>query len=212
MPTSAAKLSYSAPMLKRQLSPFSYNKNLSFLCLAGERRQASGSQRAGRAGRVRAGKCWRLYPEAFHQSYMPTHTLAEMLRTPLEELVLQVGETNSGSGGGVMLSAQEHVKILRCVSLLCPWWSFLSWARMTARTPVVVTANLTPVERRAILCCPIRPPPFFFMIPGAITTNNKKWSTSSSVVCGGVLPRVAPPPFSFERPCHVTPFPRRRCP
>ncbi|CAM9576881.1 unnamed protein product [Ectocarpus sp. 4 AP-2014] len=52
--------------------------------------KASGSQRAGRAGRVRAGKCWRLYPEAFHQSYMPTHTLAEMLRTPLEELVLQV--------------------------------------------------------------------------------------------------------------------------
>ncbi|CAB1110716.1 unnamed protein product [Ectocarpus sp. CCAP 1310/34] len=52
--------------------------------------KASGSQRAGRAGRVRAGKCWRLYPEAFHRSYMPTHTLAEMLRTPLEELVLQV--------------------------------------------------------------------------------------------------------------------------
>ncbi|CAM9970617.1 unnamed protein product, partial [Ectocarpus fasciculatus] len=52
--------------------------------------KASGSQRAGRAGRVRAGKCWRLYPEAFHQNYMPTHTLAEMLRTPLEELVLQV--------------------------------------------------------------------------------------------------------------------------
>eukprot|EP00752_Nemacystus_decipiens_P002894 g2693.t1 len=52
--------------------------------------KASGSQRAGRAGRVRAGKCWRLYPEAFHQNFMPPHTLAEMLRTPLEELVLQV--------------------------------------------------------------------------------------------------------------------------
>lgn len=39
---------------------------------------------------MRAGKCWRLYPEAFHQNYMPPHTLAEMLRTPLEELVLQV--------------------------------------------------------------------------------------------------------------------------
>lgn len=39
---------------------------------------------------MRAGKCWRLYPEAFHQNFMPPHTLAEMLRTPLEELVLQV--------------------------------------------------------------------------------------------------------------------------
>ncbi|CAN0052374.1 unnamed protein product, partial [Choristocarpus tenellus] len=52
--------------------------------------QASASQRAGRAGRVRAGHCWRLYPEAFHATHMPEHTLAEMLRTPLEELVLQV--------------------------------------------------------------------------------------------------------------------------
>lgn len=52
--------------------------------------QASGSQRAGRAGRVRPGKCWRLYPQAFYDGYMPPHTLAEMLRTPLEELVLQV--------------------------------------------------------------------------------------------------------------------------
>ncbi|CAN0206344.1 unnamed protein product, partial [Hapterophycus canaliculatus] len=52
--------------------------------------KASGSQRAGRAGRVRPGKCWRLYPEVFHQNYMPPYTLAEMLRTPLEELVLQV--------------------------------------------------------------------------------------------------------------------------
>lgn len=39
---------------------------------------------------MRAGKCWRLYPETFHQNFMPPHTLAEMLRTPLEELVLQV--------------------------------------------------------------------------------------------------------------------------
>ncbi|CAM9374466.1 unnamed protein product, partial [Pylaiella littoralis] len=52
--------------------------------------KASGNQRAGRAGRVRAGKCWRLYPEGFHKGFMPSHTLAEMLRTPLEGLVLQV--------------------------------------------------------------------------------------------------------------------------
>ena len=66
--------------------------------------QASGSQRAGRAGRVRPGKCWRLYPQAFHDINMPTHTLAEMLRTPLEELVLQVspiacGEERRGGRG-----------------------------------------------------------------------------------------------------------------
>lgn len=58
--------------------------------------QASGSQRAGRAGRVRPGKCWRLYPQPFHEINMPTHTLAEMLRTPLEELVLQVNPIARG--------------------------------------------------------------------------------------------------------------------
>ncbi|CAN0345639.1 unnamed protein product, partial [Discosporangium mesarthrocarpum] len=52
--------------------------------------KASASQRAGRAGRVRPGQCWRMYPEQFHTAHMPEHTLAEMLRTPLEELVLQV--------------------------------------------------------------------------------------------------------------------------
>ena len=43
----------------------------------------------GRAGRVRAGRVWRLYPLNFH-AQLPEHTAPEMLRTPLDNLVLQI--------------------------------------------------------------------------------------------------------------------------
>ena len=52
--------------------------------------QASAKQRAGRAGRTTAGVCWRLYSEEFFGQSMPPHTSPEMLRTPLDELILQL--------------------------------------------------------------------------------------------------------------------------
>jgi hypothetical protein len=52
--------------------------------------KASAKQRAGRAGRTTAGVCWRLYSEEFSEEWMPPHTCPEILRTPLDELVLQV--------------------------------------------------------------------------------------------------------------------------
>jgi len=45
--------------------------------------KAAASQRAGRAGRVRAGDCFRLYSQEFFETQMPEYTLPEMLRTPL---------------------------------------------------------------------------------------------------------------------------------
>ena len=52
--------------------------------------QASAKQRAGRAGRTTAGVCWRLYSEEFFGQSMPLQTSPEMLRTPLDELILQL--------------------------------------------------------------------------------------------------------------------------
>lgn len=49
--------------------------------------QASAIQRAGRAGRVRAGRCVRLYTEADFRS-RPERTAPELLRADLSELVL----------------------------------------------------------------------------------------------------------------------------
>ena len=46
----------------------------------------------GRAGRVRAGHCWRLFSEAFFLSTrVDEHPQPEIQRVPLEEVVLQVG-------------------------------------------------------------------------------------------------------------------------
>lgn len=45
--------------------------------------KAAAAQRAGRAGRVRAGDCFRLYTQEFFETQMPEFTLPEMLRTPL---------------------------------------------------------------------------------------------------------------------------------
>ncbi|XP_048253674.1 probable ATP-dependent RNA helicase DHX35 [Haliotis rufescens] len=51
--------------------------------------QASANQRAGRAGRVRAGKAYRLYTETAYDG-LPESTVAEMQRSDLAPVVLQL--------------------------------------------------------------------------------------------------------------------------
>lgn len=51
--------------------------------------RASATQRAGRAGRTGPGRCFRLYTKDFEQDFMLERTTPEILRTPLDELVLQ---------------------------------------------------------------------------------------------------------------------------
>lgn len=54
--------------------------------------QAAARQRAGRAGRVRDGTCWRMYPESLfnNPSLVPAFPLPEIQRLPLEDVVLHV--------------------------------------------------------------------------------------------------------------------------
>ncbi len=52
--------------------------------------QASCKQRAGRAGRTGPGTCYKLYSEEFCETRLPRQTSPEIMRTPLEELILQV--------------------------------------------------------------------------------------------------------------------------
>ena len=53
--------------------------------------QASMKQRAGRAGRTSSGCCWRLCSEDFATTELLHHTVPEIVRTPLDELILQIG-------------------------------------------------------------------------------------------------------------------------
>ncbi|KAI7155023.1 ATP dependent RNA helicase [Hortaea werneckii] len=51
--------------------------------------KASATQRAGRAGRTKAGKCYRLYPEAVFQS-LPATTVPEIQRSNFAPAILQL--------------------------------------------------------------------------------------------------------------------------
>jgi HrpA-like RNA helicase len=52
--------------------------------------QASAHQRAGRAGRTRPGKCFRLYTEASFKKDLQEQTYPEILRSNLGSIVLQL--------------------------------------------------------------------------------------------------------------------------
>ncbi|KAG0493771.1 hypothetical protein HPP92_004765 [Vanilla planifolia] len=58
--------------------------------------KASAHQRRGRAGRVQPGVCYRLYPKIIHDA-MPQYQLPEILRTPLQELCLNIKSLQLGS-------------------------------------------------------------------------------------------------------------------
>ena len=52
--------------------------------------KASAAQRAGRAGRTGPGHCYRLYSSAVFERDFAEHTDPEILRTPIESVVLQL--------------------------------------------------------------------------------------------------------------------------
>ncbi|CAO1624466.1 unnamed protein product [Jaminaea pallidilutea] len=56
--------------------------------------QASAAQRAGRAGRTGPGHCYRLYSSNVYEEFLPPHAEAEIRRTPVEGLVLQMKSMN----------------------------------------------------------------------------------------------------------------------
>ncbi|XP_075039691.1 ATP-dependent RNA helicase DHX29 [Mixophyes fleayi] len=58
--------------------------------------KASALQRQGRAGRVRDGYCFRLYPKERFNSFME-YSVPEILRVPLEELCLHIMKCDLGS-------------------------------------------------------------------------------------------------------------------
>ncbi len=74
-------------------SPFSGLPTLETAAIS----QASATQRAGRAGRVRAGRCLRLYTRAEHDGW-PLHDKAEIARVDLSETVLAIGAIDAGLG------------------------------------------------------------------------------------------------------------------
>jgi ATP-dependent RNA helicase DHX57 len=73
--------------------------------------RASAKQRRGRAGRVAAGRCFRLYTRLYHDAGFAEHALPEIKRVPLEGLCLQIQlQKMAGGIAGFLGKALEPPK------------------------------------------------------------------------------------------------------
>ncbi|XP_004603827.1 ATP-dependent RNA helicase TDRD9 [Sorex araneus] len=63
------------------------------------------NQRKGRAGRVSKGYCYRLVHRDFWDSYIPNHTVPEMLRCPLGSTILKVKLLDMGEPRALLATA-----------------------------------------------------------------------------------------------------------
>ncbi|KAJ4920737.1 hypothetical protein JOQ06_024568 [Pogonophryne albipinna] len=82
--------------------------------------KASALQRQGRAGRVRNGFCFRLYPKFRFDSFMD-YSIPEILRVPLEELCLHIMKCQYGSPEEFLsraLDPPQPQSVCNAVSLL----------------------------------------------------------------------------------------------
>ncbi|ERF69320.1 hypothetical protein EPUS_04025 [Endocarpon pusillum Z07020] len=81
--------------------------------------KASAEQRAGRAGRTGPGHCYRLYSSAVYERDFVEHTGPEILRTPIESLVLQMKTMGLDNVVNFPFpTAPERSSILRAEKLL----------------------------------------------------------------------------------------------
>ncbi|KAF3847623.1 hypothetical protein F7725_020651 [Dissostichus mawsoni] len=77
---------------------------------------ANAKQRKGRAGRVCPGKCYHLY-NGLRASLLDAYQLPEIMRTPLEELCLQIKVVNVQRGRGRQTDRQRQICILKLGSI-----------------------------------------------------------------------------------------------
>lgn len=74
--------------------------------------QASANQRAGRAGRVAAGKCFRLYTAWAYKHEMEETTVPEIQRTNLGNVVLLLKSLGRGRNGDPVILKHQVAAVV----------------------------------------------------------------------------------------------------
>lgn len=115
--------------------------------------RASAAQRAGRAGRTRPGKCFRLYTEEAYGSLLPASAVPELQRSNLAPVVLQLkalGIDNVARFG--FLSPPPSGLLARALELLYALGALDAYAKLTRPLGArMAEAPLEPMMARVLL-------------------------------------------------------------
>ena len=117
--------------------------------------KASATQRAGRAGRTKPGKCYRLYTEAAYQS-LPESTVPEIQRSNLAPVILQLKALGIDN---ILrfdyLTPPPAELIIRALELLYSLEAVDDYAKLTRPLGVrMAELSVEPMMAKVLLCAP----------------------------------------------------------
>ncbi|KAF2710668.1 DEAH-box RNA helicase-like protein [Pleomassaria siparia CBS 279.74] len=107
--------------------------------------KASASQRAGRAGRTGPGHCYRLYSSAVYERDFEEYAAPEILRTPLESIVLQLKSMGAPVSNFPFPTPPDRANLLKAESLLSYLGALSSSGKVT---PLGHELSLYPLNPR----------------------------------------------------------------
>ncbi|KAK0941325.1 hypothetical protein LTR29_007169 [Friedmanniomyces endolithicus] len=118
--------------------------------------RASATQRAGRAGRTKPGKCYRLYTEAAYTHTMPETTVPEIQRSDLAPLVLQLKALGIDNLARFdFLSPPPAELLVRALELLYALGALDDYAKLTKPLGTrVAELGIEPMLAKALLSSP----------------------------------------------------------
>ncbi|KAI6861427.1 ATP dependent RNA helicase [Hortaea werneckii] len=117
--------------------------------------KASATQRAGRAGRTKAGKCYRLYPEATFQT-LPATTVPEIQRSNLAPTILQLKALGIDNIARFdFLTPPPAELIIRALELLYSLGALNDYAKLTSPLGTrIAELALEPMLAKCLLSSP----------------------------------------------------------
>lgn len=121
--------------------------------------KASAAQRAGRAGRTGPGHCYRLYSSALYEHYFESFSQPEILRTPIEGVVLQMKSMNIDAVANFPFPTPPDRQVLKKAETVLTRLGALSSAPLVSQAGVsmsTIGGQVTPLGK-AMSLFPLSP-------------------------------------------------------